>query len=147
MKKFWKWLKSLFTKKSGSSKFDYSKLEWLYGGASGFRAVEDTSSAGCRVKSVKLEGTGLRFTYDGSMWGNDYKHPEARMCLFCRTGSRWVGGFWEWGSTGRMYRDFKNIRDHYKGWDPSLVDKASEFAFVVTDKSCSKRSNVVVFGR
>ena len=153
MKKLWKWIKSLFHKKhssaSGSSgnKFDYSRLEWLYGGFSGAKAVEDTSGAGCLVKSARLEGSGARLSFTGSLWGCDYAHPEARMCIFCKSGSRWVGGFWEWGSTGRVFRDFKNIRDHYKGWDPSVLDKASEFAFVVVNKSGSKRSNVVTFGR
>ena len=152
MKKIWKWIKSLFSKKSGfgsGSNFKYDKLEWLYGGFSGFRAMEDTSSSGLKVLSARLEPgkDGMRFEYQGNMWGYDYDHHDARMCIFCKTGSRWVGGFWEWGSLKRNFRDFKNIRDHHKGWDPSVLDKAQEFAFVVTDKSGSKRSNVVTFKR
>lgn len=144
MKKFWKWIKSLFSRKSGP---DFKSLEWRFGGFDGSNAREDTSPAGLRVLSAKLENTGMRFEYSGGMWGYDYAHHDARMCLFVPSGKKWVGGFWEWGSLKRNYRDFKNIRQGFKGWDPSLVASARELAFVVTDKTGSRRSNVVVFKR
>ena len=131
---------------SGSSSSSKKlKVVWLYGGMDGSKAKENTSPSGYSLKSASLSGDTLRFSGSGSMWGYEHATPDARNCLFFKEGDAYYGGFFEWGSVDRTSRPIHNIKDRYKGWDYARCMNASEFAFCITNKSGSERSNFVTF--
>ena len=124
----------------GSAKID---PEWCYGGENGSKAKEDTSANGYKLKSVSFDGKNVKFSGSGNMWGATHGSPTARNCLFFKEGGKWYGGFFEWGSPDRTTRAIANIEGRYKGWQPSRVAAAKEFAFCLMDKASKNRSNFV----
>jgi hypothetical protein len=68
-------------------------------------------------------------------------------CLFCYSGGKWVGGKFDWVSTSRRTRDFKNIHEGYHGWSPTVFKNATAYAFVIVSKDGKSRSNVIRCGR
>ena len=116
---------------------------WRYGGFDGSRAKEDSA---CRIKSVSMSDKGVEFKFSGSWWGATHDNPTMRCCAFFKSGDKWVGGFWEWGSPDRTYRAFTNIDDGYNGWSGSDFHAAKEYAFLICSKDGKKRSNVVYVG-
>ena len=55
-----------------------------------------------------------------------------------------VGGKFDWISSSRSTRDFKNIYGGYGGWNLSNVPKTTTAAFVIVSKDGKWRSNIVV---
>ena len=128
-------------KPSGPDQVAYSELRWTCGGVDGAKAV----LTGVRLNALAVAppasmtvawGTTLR------EWGYADTQADALACLFCKVDGKWVGGKFEWISASRPYRDLKNVRTRYAGWNPDFL-QAGEFAFVVLSKDGSKRSNVV----
>ena len=68
-------------------------------------------------------------------------------CIFCYIGGQWVGGKFEWISTSRTSRDFKNIKDSYQGWPKDAISMTDRYAFVIIHPDTKKRTNVIAFRR
>jgi len=123
--------------------FDYSRLQWKYGGCNGSAAKEDTSDGGYKLVSGSVSNKAITFNGQGGMWGYTHDKAYARNCIFFEESGEWYGGFWEWGSVDRVRREFDNIHDGYKGWDGARFDRAKKVLFFVMNKSGSKRSNLL----
>ena len=128
---------------------DYSQLAFVYGGLKGEGAKVEQ---GCRIESLKVNGSGMSYKWAkggceklGATSRDDYKNTFA--CLFCRVNGSWIGGKFDEISTSRLTRDFKNINSGYRGWDKSALAKADAFAFIITNKTGSKRTNVIRCGK
>ena len=122
---------------------DFSALRWDWGGFDGSKAA---LADGCRIKGLKVAGSGLSYNWaEGGCERLGASSREDAACiaaLFCRVGGAWRGGKFDWISTSRRTRDFKNIFEGYHGWDPDAVRKADAFAFVIISKDGRRRSNV-----
>ena len=147
MKKLFRKIKEWFKKLFSSNKSNNIELVWCYGGENASNAKENTSSTGYKLTTANLYGNNVNFSGSGSMWGYEHATPLARNCLFFKEGDKYYGGFFEWGSVDRTTRAITNIKEGYKGWDYNRLMKAKEFAFVITNKSCSERSNIITFNK
>ena len=74
-------------------------------------------------------------------------------CLFVLVGGSWHGGKFDWISTSRTSRDFKNIigggdnPGGYNGWPKDSISKAEKYAFCIVSKDGQSRTNVISCGR
>ena len=124
---------------------NFAELNWTYGGS---------NSSGAKLDNVRIADLNIDTPYGMSItWVEGLHHrgyantdPRAMACLFCKIDGKWRGGKFEWISTSRTHRDFKNIRDKYANWDPTYLN-AKEFAFVIVSGDGSKRSNTLYFSR
>lgn len=125
---------------------DFVLLKWACGGFDGSKALpcEDIE-----IGNLIVYGKSLKYAYVrggceslGAVNKTDYEHTLA--CLFCKgQDGKWQGGKFDWVSTSRKSRDFKNIEIRYKGWHPSMLDTAISYAFVIVSADGKKRSNVI----
>lgn len=125
--------------------FDYSRLNWCYGGFHGENATESKTAiiSSLNVSKSKLsyrwekggcEALGANFAQDAS---------ETLACLFCLHNGEWKGGKFDWISTSRTTRDLYNIETGYKGWEYDVFAKAEAYAFVIVSKDGKSRTNVI----
>lgn len=122
---------------------DYSALVWTFGGFSGARAALDKP----RIASLRMNGmSGLSYRWAGpnlSAWGLGHTDAAALACLFVqRADGSWVGGKFDWISSSRTTRDFKNL-DGYNGWSLAGIPNPCRAAFVVVSADGRRRSNVI----
>lgn len=118
-------------------------IAWKYGGVDGSKAKEDPAT---QIKDLRISGDGLSYAWakgDLSNWGLSKTDAGALACAFRWDGKQWVGGKFDWISTSRTTRDFKNIRDHYNGWDPDAFFAAKRRAFCILSKDGRKRTNLI----
>lgn len=126
---------------------DFAALDWCWGGFSGNKA-----SAVAGVEIAKLAVGGKQMTYKWISGGCEKLGASSKTdasciaALFCRLGGKWKGGKFDWISTSRTSRDWKNIESGYNGWDQSAIDNADAYAFVIVSKDGKKRSNVIAQG-
>ena len=128
---------------------DFASLNWSWGSFSGKNAkLVD----GCEIGSLKVTVDGMSYRWIkggceqlGASSRTDADHTLA--CLFVRIGGKWQGGKWEWISTSRTTRDFKNVRDGYGGWRKDAIEVAEAFAFVICSSDGKKRTNVALFSK
>lgn len=130
----------------------FSSFKWDFGGFRGGDAVSMAGLAGADsaggpvIGDLKMGRDGLSFHYEEglSSWGLADGDAGALACLFVLDNdNNWVGGKFDWISTSRQTRDFKNIYSGYNGWDLSNVPKTTTVAFVIVSKDGKKRSNVI----
>ncbi len=128
---------------------NFSLLQWTYGG---FKGEQAKLGAQPRISGLKLNNSGMSYSWKsggcenlGATSASDYSHTVA--CLFCYSGGKWVGGKFDWVSTSRRTRDFKNVHDGYNGWSPAVFSRAEAYAFVIVSKDGKTRSNVIRCGR
>ena len=122
----------------------YELLHWKYGG---FRASTNAVRSIVTVSGLRFSRDGMRLNWvrDLGAWGIPYEEPDALACLFVKTESgEWVGGKFDWISSSRDTRDFKNIYGGYEGWNLRGVPNPCEAAFVVFRKDGRRRSNIAV---
>ncbi len=122
---------------------DNAAISWKYGGFDGSKAAEDPAT---QIRDLKLSGDGLSYKWakgDLSNWGLSKTDAGALACAFWWDGSRWVGGKFDWISTSRTTRDFKNIRGRYHGWDPDRFFAAKRRAFCIISKDGKRRTNLL----
>ena len=123
----------------------YSSLNWSMGGFKGSGALMH-SGAVVGSLSVKSNGMSYRWVSGGcEQLGAADKgdHTKTLACLFYLDASgKWQGGKFDWISTSRTTRDFKNIHDGYGGWNPSAFAAATEYAFVIVGTN-GRRTNVI----
>lgn len=119
------------------------EISWKYGGVDGSKAKEDPAT---QIRDLRISGDGLRYAWargDLSNWGLSKTDAGALACAFFWDGSRWVGGKFDWISTSRLTRDFKNIRDRYNGWDPDAFFAAKRRAFCIVSADGKRRTNLL----
>lgn len=126
-----------------------SLLDWCWGG---FRGAAAMPADGVAISSLRVTSSGLSYKWAsggcerlGAVSRDDYHHTVAS--LFCRIGGRWRGGKFDWASTSRTTRDFKNIRDGYVGWRADAIEAADAYAFVIVSADGKRRTNIVMEAR
>lgn len=126
-----------------------SLLDWCWGGFKGAAAMP---ADGVAISSLRVTSSGLSYKWAsggcerlGAVSRDDYHHTVAS--LFCRIGGRWRGGKFDWASTSRTTRDFKNIRDGYVGWRADAIEAADAYAFVIVSADGKRRTNIVMEAR
>lgn len=137
---------------------DYAAFKWIYGGWVGKNCQWDASQP--RIQNLAFNKTGLSYSWfvnessgkkmDLSIWGLAYTDASAICCLFVqRSDGTWVGGKFDWISSSRLTRGFKEhvVESNgktYKGWSLDGVPNPCQAAFVICNKDGSRRSNVLV---
>ncbi len=128
--------------------FDYSSLDWCWGG---FSAKSAKPVDGVVIANLKVSSNGMSYSWKsgGCEWLGASSKTDASClaCLFCKVDGKWLGGKFDWISTSRTTRDFANIHDGYNGWNPKALSSATEYAFVIVGKDGKRRSNVITCGR
>lgn len=135
---------------SADDAVDFSLLQWSYGG---FKGGGAKLSSKARIENLKVSSSGMTYTWSaggcedlGASSCKDYSHTVA--CLFVRVAGAWRGGKFDWVSTSRTSRDFKNIVDKgYQGWPTNSIGSADAYAFVIVGGDGKSRTNVITCGR
>lgn len=120
----------------------FSSLSWRFGGFNGADAVLSSP----RIASLSAKASGLSFKWQTglSSWGLADDDASAIAALFVQTpDGSWIGGKFDWISTSRSTRDFKNIYEGYNGWSLAGLDNPCPACFVVVSKDGKKRTNVL----
>ena len=127
----------------------FSSLSWDYGGFDGHKASHVSGSV---ISSLKVGSSGMTYSWKsggcedlGASSSTDAKNTLA--CLFVKRGGVYRGGKFDWISTSRKSRDFKNISEGYQGWPKDAVSSGSEFAFCIVGKDGKRRTNVIACGK
>ena len=123
----------------------YSSLNWSMGG---FRGAGALQHSGAVIGSLSVKSNGMSYRWVsggcetiGATSKGDADHTLA--CMFYKDSSgKWQGGKFDWISTSRTTRDFKNIHGGYNGWNAAEFDAATEFAFVIVGTG-GRRTNVI----
>ena len=128
---------------------DYASLRWSMGGFNGSKAVlHDGVEIG--GLNVGRDGMSYRWVRGGCEQlgaGSRGDASKTLACMFYRDkAGKWQGGKFDWISTSRTTRDFKNIHGGYNGWNAAEFDAATEFAFVIVGTG-GRRSNVIMGAR
>jgi hypothetical protein len=124
---------------------DYATLKWNMGGFNGSKAVLHD---GVEIGSLNVgrDGMSYRWVRGGceQLGASNAEHFQKTLaCIFyIDNAGRWTGGKFDWISTSRTTRDFKNTHSGYNGWNAAEFDAAREFAFVIVGTG-GRRSNVI----
>ena len=127
---------------------DYGLLNWSYGG---FKGGSARPSAKARIMALKVSSSGMSYQWISGgcedLGASSPTDASCVACLFCLIGGKWVGGKFDWISTSRKTRDFKNIKESYNGWPSNSIAAAEKYAFCIVSKDGKKRTNVISCGR
>lgn len=128
---------------------DFSALRWEYGGFGGKGAV---AVNGCTISGLKVSSSGMSYKWEGGgceqLGASSRTAADCIAALFVRgSDGQWRGGKFDWISTSRTTRDFKNISEGYHGWPTDAIGSAKGYAFVVVSSDGKRRSNVTACGR
>ena len=124
---------------------DYASLRWNMGGFSGSKAARHE---GVEIGSLSVQSNGMSYRWvrggcEQLGAGSRGDASKTLACIFYIDKSgRWTGGKFDWISTSRTTRDFKNIHGGYNGWNAAEFDAAREFAFVIVGTG-GRRTNVI----
>lgn len=129
---------------------DYSLLQWSHGGFNGAGAMLHPETT---IGSLSITSSGMSYRWVaggceqlGASNRGDYNSTLA--CLFYKDPSgQWRGGKFDWISTSRTTRDFKNIHTGYVGWDSAACFAATDYAFVIVSVRNGTRTNVITTRR
>ena len=123
------------------------RLVFRYGSFDGGKAAE---SASARIRSLKLSSSGLSYAWEsggcedlGAASATDYSQTLACAFHWSDREQAWIGGKFDWISSSRTTRDWKNIRDRYNGWDPDAFFGSSRVAFCIVSKDGRRRTNLI----
>lgn len=118
------------------------KLNWCWGGFNGSKAVENTKA---QIKNLKVSNDGMSYAWAkggcealGAKSSTDCDNTLA--CLFLADGR---GGKFDWISTSRTTRDFKNIHGSYNGWSSSAFKSAKTVWFCICSRDGKQRTNLI----
>lgn len=127
---------------------DYSLLQWSYGG---FKGGGAKLAAKPRIYNLSVSSSGMSYKWmQGGctdLGASSSTDASCLACLFVLVGGKWQGGKFDWISTSRLTRDFKNISEGYNGWPKDSIGKAEKYAFVIVSKDGKSRTNVISCGR
>lgn len=121
----------------------FEDLHWDYGG---FHPATNCVRSAVEISGLNMARDGLGFSYvqDLSSWGLDHGDAGALACLFVLNDeNRWVGGKFDWISSSRNKRDFKNVYSGYAGWSLFDVPNPCLAAFLIVSADGRHRSNVI----
>ena len=122
----------------------FGALSWCYGGLHANGAKQSAAT----ISNLKMSKNGLSYKWAGptlAAWGMADDDINAFACLFVMNAKgKWVGGKFDWISTSRTTRDFKNIYSGYDGWDLSDVPNPCPVAFLIVSADGKKRTNVLL---
>ncbi|MBQ9344085.1 MAG: hypothetical protein IJT88_02590, partial [Kiritimatiellae bacterium] len=120
-------------------------LNWCWGGFNGSKAKEVSDA---QIDSLKITSSGMSYKWVkggcenlGANSRDDKDHTIA--CLFLEDGR---GGKFDWISTSRTTRDFKNINIGYNGWDADAFRACKTFYFCICSADGKRRTNVISCG-
>ena len=123
------------------------KLHYVYGGVKGENAVEDPK---VKISNLRINGSsGMSYSWDNgsslAAWGLANDNAGALACIFYQdSNGEWYGGKFDWVSTSRRTRDFKNLNEGYNGWQPEKFYAAKRHGFLILSSNGKKRSNFIV---
>ena len=122
---------------------EYDTFTWAFGGFNGSRAALSEP----RIASLRMNGmSGLSYRWAGpnlSVWGLGHTDAGALACLFVRrSDGSWIGGKFDWISSSRTTRDFRNLGG-YQGWTLAGIPNPCRAAFVIVSADGRRRSNVI----
>lgn len=122
----------------------YADLNFCWGG---FKKNSKARIA-ARIKSLSVKSSGMSYGWKSGGCenlgaGSKTDAGATVACLFCKINGKWQGGKFDWISTSRTTRDFKNIQDGYNGWDKGAIGKASAYAFTIVSVKTDTRTNVI----
>lgn len=123
------------------------KLHYVYGGVNGESAIEDPM---VRISNLTINGrSGMAYSWENgsslSAWGFGDNVSGAYACIFyLDSNGEWYGGKFDWISTSRRTRDFKNLNSGYGGWNPEKFYAAKCYGFLILSHDGKKRSNFIV---
>ena len=127
---------------------DFSQLEWAYGGFKGGGAKLDGKA---RIFNLQVKADGMTYKWLSggceNLGASSSTDASCLACLFVLLAGKWRGGKFDWISTSRTSRDFKNIKESYNGWPSNSISAAGKFAFVIVSKDGKRRTNTIVCGR
>lgn len=126
----------------GPDEIEFSELVWDFGGINGANAQLTTAL----VSDATFTPNGLSYKWkenDLSVWGYARTQADGRTCVFYKKDGKWHGGFFEWISTSRTTRDWKNIKTKYKGWNWEVIPDGADGAFLIMSRDGKKRTNVL----
>ena len=130
---------------SPSAADDAPVLVYRWGGFDGSRALEDPAT---QIADLHMSKDGLRYRWakgDLGNWGLSRENAGALACAFYWDASagKWIGGKFDWISTSRTTRDFKNL-DGYNGWKREPFFAAPKRAFCIVAENGRVRTNLLV---
>ena len=128
---------------------DFASLEWAWGG---FKGGSAKLAEGVEIGSLKVTADGMSYKWVRGgcekLGATSREDADHTICaLFCKLDGKWQGGKFDWISTSRLSRDFKNVRDGYGGWRKDAIEAAEAYAFVICSKDGKRRSNVALFSK
>ena len=153
MKKLFKKIKKFFSKlfKSKSNtnpKIEKIPFEWRYGNFNGSKAKEDPNVV---IANFTMNDKSMKIKWVKGMdaWGYERSDPKGVACIFYydEVEKKYIGGKFEYISTSRSTRDWKNISGKYGGWNYTKFINAKKYAFLVTSEKGTKRTNIVEFSK
>ena len=125
----------------------FAKFNWRYGSFDGSQAALADNP---RISGLKVSSSGMSYSWAKGgcedLGASSATDPDCLACLFCKIDGKWSGGKFDWISTSRRTRDFKNIRDSYHGWPANAIERAEAFAFVIVSRNGKYRTNVIRCG-
>lgn len=129
---------------SAAATADAPKLVWKFGSFDGSRALEDPAT---QIKDLHMTKSGMSYRWakgDLGNWGLARSDAGALACAFYwdESAKAWIGGKFDWISTSRTTRDFKNLED-YKGWSKGPFFAAPKRAFCIVAKNGRVRTNLL----
>lgn len=108
-------------------------------------AKEDPAA---QISSFRMSGrSGCSWSYKtdvGAAWGVG-KDTIGLITVagYLRSDGQWVCGKFDWARPSNRTRDFKNINDHYNGWDPEAFYAAKKHCFFLMSENGKKRTNII----
>ena len=124
------------------------RLVYRYGSFDGGKAAESPSA---RIRGLKVSASGMSYAWEkggcedlGASSASDYSKTLACAFWWSEQEQAWIGGKFDWISTSRTTRDWKNVRERYNGWDPDAFFAAKRHAFCIVSADGRRRTNVIV---
>lgn len=120
-------------------------LVWAYGGIDGSNAVEDPNTQICDFVQGYDTMAYKWFKGDLSNWGYAYSDAKGLACAFYQgKDGKWYGGKFEWISSSRTTRSFKNLNSGYNGWDACAYHSAARHGFLILSSDLKYRTNLAI---
>ncbi len=123
----------------------FSDLQWIHGG---FKTGEGQIVAEIGNLAVSVRDGDGDLTYQWvsggcEAMGASSASDAACICaVFGYVDGAWKGGKFDWISTSRTHRGLEHCWG-YNGWDSTVMEQATAFAFVIVSKDGSTRTNII----
>ena len=132
-------------KQEPADEVPFSELHWSFGGVDGSRRIISSSS---RIRDLVISENGMRYSWvsggcEKDLGAESRTDANCLACVFYKEGKFWRGGKFDWISTSRTSRDFKNIFSGYRGWNSEAFEKSKEVCFVIISTKNNFRTNVI----